>query len=171
LSSYRDLITLTRYKTWADNRLYESLADVSDTALVAERKTRLGSIMITLNHVYAMDLVWRAHLEGEPHGFTTRRPELFCELSSLRAAQIQVDDWYENCASELDPEASDAIVEFEFIGGGYGSMSRSEILLHVVNHTTYHRGHITDAMLQIPARAPTTDFPVYLREISKGVAN
>ena len=164
MNPYRDLITLTRYKTWADNLLYESLAGVSAAALAAERQTRLGSIMTTLNHVYAMDLVWRAHLQGEPHGFTTRRPELFSELSSLRAAQIQVDEWYENCASELDAEGGDAIVEFEFIGGGHGSMSRSEIVLHVVNHGTYHRGHITDAMLQIPAQAPTTDFPVYLRE-------
>ena len=100
---------------------------------------------------------------------TPWRPQLFSGLSSLRAAQIQVDEWYENCASELDPEASDDIVEFEFIGGGYASKSRSEMLLLVVNDATYHRGHITDAMLQIPA--PTIDFRVDPREIPKVVEN
>jgi len=43
-------------------------------------------------------------------------------------------------------------------------MSRSEILLHVVNHGTYHRGHIADMVCHIPAEPPTTDFPVFLRE-------
>ena len=166
MSSAKDLRTLTRYKAWADACLYESLAGVSDAALVAECKTRLGSIMRTLNHAYAMDLVWQAHLEGKPHGFSTRRPEIFSDLSSLRVAQTDIDEWYVAYAAELEPEAIDAVVEFEFIGGGRGAMTRSEILLHVVNHATYHRGHITDAMLQIPAPAPTTDFPVFVREQS-----
>lgn len=164
LSPAKDLRTLTRYKAWADDCLYESLAGVSNAALVAERKTRLGSILRTLNHAYAMDLVWKAHLEGVPHGFSTRRPEILSEFSSLRAAQAHVDEWYVAYAAELNTEAMDASVDFEFIGGGRGVMTRSEILLHVVNHATYHRGHITDAMLQIPALPPTTDFPVFLRE-------
>jgi uncharacterized damage-inducible protein DinB len=164
VSSSKDLITLTRYKAWADDRLYESLVAVSMHALVEKRKTRLGSIMSTLNHLYAMDLVWRAHLEGKPHGFATRRPEIFSEFERLRAAHRDVDAWYIGYATELQPEDMDAVVEFEFIGGGEGAMTRSEIVLHIVNHATYHRGHITDAMLSIPARPPTTDFPVFIRD-------
>ncbi len=167
MSPAKDLRTITRYKAWADNRLYESLASVSKAALVTERKTPLGSIMSTLNHVYAMDLVWQAHLEGKSHGFSTRRPEIFGEFSSLRVAQEEIDRWYVAYAAELESEAINAVIDFEFIGGGQGSMTRSEILLHVVNHTTYHRGHITVAMLQIPAPLPPpTDFPVFLRELS-----
>jgi len=55
------------------------------------------------------------------------------------------------------------IVEFEFIGGGRGAMSRREILLHVVNHTTYHRGHAADILYHINIFPPTTDLPVFLR--------
>jgi uncharacterized damage-inducible protein DinB len=43
-------------------------------------------------------------------------------------------------------------------------MSRADILLHVVNHTTYHRGHIAAMMYQIPVQPPTTDLPVFLRD-------
>jgi uncharacterized damage-inducible protein DinB len=57
------------------------------------------------------------------------------------------------------------IVEFDFIGGGRGAMSRSDILLHVVNHTTYHRGHAADILYHIKVFPPTTDFPVFLREL------
>jgi uncharacterized damage-inducible protein DinB len=44
-------------------------------------------------------------------------------------------------------------------------MTRGEMLLHVVNHTTYHRGFVADLFFQIPARPPTTDLPVFLRDV------
>ena len=122
--------------------------------------------MASLNHLYAMDLVWQAHLENRSHGFSTRRPKLFDTLSELGAAQVAIDRWYIDYAAQLEPESANTVVEFEFIGGGHGAMTRCEILIHVVNHATYHRGHITDAMLQIPARPPVTDFPVFIRERS-----
>jgi uncharacterized damage-inducible protein DinB len=46
-------------------------------------------------------------------------------------------------------------------------MHRGEIVLHVVNHTTYHRGHIGAMIYDVPAEPPTTDLPVFLRERAK----
>ncbi len=43
-------------------------------------------------------------------------------------------------------------------------MTREEILLHVVNHTTYHRGFVAEMFYKVPARPPTTDLPVFLRD-------
>jgi uncharacterized damage-inducible protein DinB len=37
-------------------------------------------------------------------------------------------------------------------------------MLHVVNHTSYHRGFVADMFYQIPQRPPLTDIPVFLRE-------
>jgi len=42
-------------------------------------------------------------------------------------------------------------------------MTREAILLHVVNHATYHRGHIADMMYDSSVEPPTTDLPVFLR--------
>jgi uncharacterized damage-inducible protein DinB len=39
-----------------------------------------------------------------------------------------------------------------------------DILLHVVNHTTYHRGHVADMLYHQSMSPPTTDLPVFLRE-------
>jgi uncharacterized damage-inducible protein DinB len=41
-------------------------------------------------------------------------------------------------------------------------MTRGAILLHVVNHATYHRGWIAEMFFDVPARNPTTDLPVFL---------
>ena len=164
MSSGETLKTLTRYKAWANERLYQSLDGASGADLAADRKTRLGSILATLNHLYAMDLVWQAHLENRLHGFSTRRPNLFGELRDLHAAQTSIDRWYIDYAAELEPGRAETVIDFEFIDGGRGTITCGEILMHVVNHATYHRGHVTDAMLHIPMRPPVTDFPVFLRD-------
>jgi uncharacterized damage-inducible protein DinB len=56
-------------------------------------------------------------------------------------------------------------IRFDYIGGGEGVMTRSEMLLHVVNHTTYHRGFVADFFYQIPVQPPVTDLTVYLRDV------
>ena len=43
-------------------------------------------------------------------------------------------------------------------------MTRGDILLHIVNHKTYHRGWVADMFFQENVRPPATDLPVYLRE-------
>ncbi|MBV8033297.1 MAG: damage-inducible protein DinB, partial [Betaproteobacteria bacterium] len=66
------LRTLARYKAWANERLYDTVARLPSEELVAKRPIFAGNILRTLNHVHAMDLVWKAHLQGVPHGFKAR---------------------------------------------------------------------------------------------------
>jgi uncharacterized damage-inducible protein DinB len=157
------LIMLARYAEWANMKLYDTIARLPPQELVKEQKIVFGSLIRTLEHVYAMDLVWQAHLQGRQHGFTSRTPPLHADFATLRAAQAVIDQWYIRTVEEMPERAADEIVTFNFIGGGPGSMTRAEILLHVVNHKTYHRGHIADMLFQIPVQPPTTDLPVFLR--------
>jgi uncharacterized damage-inducible protein DinB len=154
---------LTRYSAWANSLLYLALGELPEIELTNPRQIVFGNLIRTLNHVYTIDLVWRAHLEGTPHGFTTRTPDVVMALSDLRVAQVVIDAWYIRYAEEMSDRLGEEVVDFTFIGGGDGSMTRGDILLHVVNHTTYHRGHIAAMMYQIPAHPPTTDLPVFLR--------
>jgi uncharacterized damage-inducible protein DinB len=43
-------------------------------------------------------------------------------------------------------------------------MTRLEILLHLANHATYHRGFISDMLYQIPVIGDANDFTVFLRD-------
>lgn len=164
MSSLRHLQMLTRYREWADRLLYQSLAAVPESRLTAAQPIVFGSLLRTLNHVYCMDQVWKAHLLGEQHGFTSRNPEACPAFDALRHAQAEIDDWYVRYAESLDERACDEVVHFTFIGGGEGAMRRGDILLHVVNHGTYHRGHVATMMYGLSVPPPTTDLPVYLRE-------
>jgi uncharacterized damage-inducible protein DinB len=161
-----DLRMLTRYRAWADQLLYQALAGVSEQDLTRSQPIVFGNLLRTLNHVNAMDQVWKAHLEGVPHGFTSRNPEDCPDFATLRASQTQIDDWYVRFAETLDPATLDETIHFTFIGGGEGAMRRGDIVLHVVNHATYHRGHVAMMMYGLSVGVPTTDLPVFLRDAS-----
>jgi uncharacterized damage-inducible protein DinB len=166
MSSSNTLITLTRYAEWADQKIYEVVARLPEPELVKPQKILFGSLIRTLEHAYAMDVVWQAHLQGSSHGFTSRTPQLYSDLAELRSAQLALDQWYVQLAEEMSETTAREVVHFTFIGGSAGSMTRADIVLHVVNHKTYHRGHVADMLFQIPVQPPTTDLPVFLRVAS-----
>lgn len=83
----------------------------------------------------------------------------------MDAAQTTLDSWYIDCADELSAEDSEAEIDFLFVDGGKGRMRRGDMLLHIVNHKNYHRGFVADMLYQLPATPPTTDLPVYLRDV------
>jgi uncharacterized damage-inducible protein DinB len=163
MSALRSVRMLTRYTAWANSLLYVTLGEQPEVELTKPRQIFFGNLIRTLNHVYTIDLVWQANLEGRAHGFTTRTPDVQVSFADLRIAQATLDSWYIRYAEEMSDRVGEEIVKFAFIGGGEGSMTRGDILLHVVNHTTYHRGHVAAMIYQIPAQPPTTDLPVFLR--------
>jgi uncharacterized damage-inducible protein DinB len=164
MSSLRSLRMLTRYSAWANDRMFEALAKLPEGAIMEKRATIFGNMLHTLNHNYVIDQIWQAHLEHRPHGFNARNTEAPPPLAQLAAAQRAMDAWYIDYADKLGDAKHDEIVEFIFVGGGAGSMTRGDILLHVVNHKTYHRGFVVDMICQVPARPPTMDLPVFLRD-------
>jgi len=164
MSISKHIQMLTRYKAWANDALFQALSELPANELITQRQIVFGNILRTLNHILVIDLVWKAHLKHIPHEFTTRNPESTPLFSELREEQNNIDAWYVNYAGDLHPEALWEFVDFTFIGGGAGSMTRGDILFHVVNHATYHRGHIAAMIYQIPSHPPTTDLPVFFRE-------
>jgi len=158
------LETLTRYKAWANERLYTMLAGLSPDQLAAPTPIFAGSILRTLNHVYLMDVVWKSHLLGVPHDLTTRNPEATRPLPDLRKAQRDIDAWYVDRAAAMTPALGNEVMHFTFIGGGEGSLRREDMVLHAVNHTTYHRGHITAMLNMLGVQPQATDLPVFLRD-------
>lgn len=155
---------LTRYNAWANKLIFDAVAALPEGEATKERQSLFKNMVHTLNHNYVIDLIWQAHLEGREHGFEARNTKTHPPLDELWRKQQVVDDWYIAWSDALTDAALEEEVRFTLIGGNPGVMTRGEILLHIVNHTAYHRGFVGDMFFQVPARAPTTDLPVYLRE-------
>ena len=90
------------------------------------------------------------------------------ELPALRKAQSALDAWYLDWAAAQSERDLATPVAFTLTTGNKGTMTRGEILLHVVNHSTYHRGWVCDLFFQVPARPPETDLPVFVRAMAQG---
>jgi uncharacterized damage-inducible protein DinB len=71
---------LAEYKSWADRQTFDSVAGLPRPELTRERPTLFKTIIGTMNHSYVVDLIWQAHLEGRPHGFSARNLVLHEEL-------------------------------------------------------------------------------------------
>lgn len=155
---------LADYKRWANQRLFDSLAALPPGEVYKERVSVFKNMIGTLNHIYVVDCIWRAHLEGRGHGFKTSHDLLHPDLAELRLAQKDIDHWYCDWSERQTDASLDKPVGFSFVSGESGIMSAGAILMHVVNHASYHRGWVIQMYFEIPVMPPVTDLPVYLRE-------
>lgn len=156
---------LTRYNAWSNQLMFDAVTALPPGEAVKERKSLFKNMVHTLNHNYVIDAIWQAHLESRAHGYAARNTADYPPLAELREKQQAMDQWYIKWADALTDAALNEKVHFTLIGGNAGVMTRFEILQHVVNHTSYHRGFVCDMFFEVPARPPTMDLPVFLREV------
>ena len=156
---------LTRYNAWSNQLMFDAVAALPPGEATKERKSLFKNMVHTLNHNYVIDAIWQAHLEGRAHGYAARNTADYPPLAELRDKQQAIDQWYIKWCDALTDAALDEKINFTLIGGNAGLMTRYEILQHVVNHTSYHRGFVCAMFFEVPARPPTMDLPVFLREV------
>jgi len=148
---------LVSIKRWADLGLYRTLED----NIQRLDEQNVAVICQILDHMHVVDRIFQAHLQGKPHSFQAPRSQTVPDLKSLARQVDEVDGWYESYANDLSPDAWQEPVEFVLTSGKPARMTRSEIILHVCLHGTYHRGN-AGAVLQLqgisPSRDAVTDF-------------
>lgn len=157
-------VMLARYSDWADQVLFNAMANLPEGAVYKAGSTLFGSMIGTLNHNYEVDLIWRAHLLGEKHGFTSRRDMLYPDLGELVKEQSRVNQWYIDWAQAQDSASLAQRLKFNFVSGVPGELTRGGVFLHVVNHKTYHRGWVSQMFFDFGMKPPQTDLSVFLCE-------
>lgn len=163
MNPLRNLRMMTRYNAWANQRMFEGLARLPEGAPAAE-PGGFGSMIFALNHNYVVDLIFKGHLEGKPHGYTARNTKVMPALAELEENQARVDAWYVDYADAMTVPMCDEMVDFDFVDGGSSAMTRGEMILHAINHMTYHRGMVGEMFNRLGTRAPRMDLTVYLRD-------
>ncbi len=164
-ASLRNLRMMSRYTAWANTRLFAHLGALPADEVNTPRTHAQHSLVGILAHAWVVDRIWQAHLQGRDHGHRTRRPEFDPTLAQLCEDQTALDGWYTRYADGLDAATHDELLSFRFVDGGAGAMRRGDMLLHVINHKTYHRGYVAEMLYQSGGRPPVMDLPVYLRDV------
>jgi uncharacterized damage-inducible protein DinB len=157
-------VMLSDYNAWADEALFAAMARLPREHLYRRTKTLFGSMVGTLNHNYQVDVIWRANILGKEHGFSNRRELLHPEFEDLVTAQTEMDRWFIDWARRQSPGSLNERVRFRFVSGKHAEMEKGCMLLHVINHKTYHRGWVSEMFFDVAATPPETDLSVFLTE-------
>jgi uncharacterized damage-inducible protein DinB len=156
--------SLAAYNRWANSRLLQAAAVLHVEALERDLGASFGSLQGTLIHILWGERGW---LHFWQHGSFVPKPtpSEYPDIASLRWAWTQHDDAYASylCGrtqAELDaPRALDADI-----------YTLGELVQHVINHSTYHRGQIALLLRQLGHEPPSTDYHDFLADARVGGA-
>ena len=158
-----DLRTLVDYHYWARDRVLDAAA-----ALMPEQFTRgLGSsfpsVRDTLAHLYAAESAWCARWNGDsPKAFVP--PDTFPDVQTLRARWEQLEADVRAIVGRMGTQGLDTVIEYTMMNGDPRASVFWQMLQHVVNHASYHRGQVTTMMRQLGAAPPQpTDLITFYR--------
>jgi uncharacterized damage-inducible protein DinB len=150
---------LMRYKVWADADLLDTLLTLPEP--LSEPEGRLVTAII--RHFHTVDCIFKAHLLGVPHEYTSANPAEPAALSELQQRVSAIDEWYLEYTRNLDQRELGQVLHVKFTDGQQQVLTRSDMLLHVSLHGSYHRGNVGLLMKKCGVEPPQDRFTTYLR--------
>lgn len=163
-------LQLYDYHVWANNKFFERLKELSKDIYDWEIQSVFPSIAETFVHIYTGDTIWlgvmRENSMEEVQVSITQAQEKTKNKSLEEMEKLfqHLSEEYQeflNNKSDLDKEISPEHPQF-----GRLDTHLSELVQHVVNHGTYHRGNLTAMIRQQGYTSVSNDYVFYLYEIS-----
>jgi uncharacterized damage-inducible protein DinB len=163
--------TFARYNAWANARLYDAAAQLSDDDYRADRGAFFRSVHGTLNHLLVTDRVWMQRFTGEGMAPDRLDAVLFDQLATLREAREAEDARIVKYVTGLDAVALEGTITYRRVSTPeMFTQPLAPGLAHWFNHQTHHRGQVHAILTSIAGRAPELDLLFYQRLAEKGLA-
>jgi uncharacterized damage-inducible protein DinB len=149
------------YTAWASRRLVDAAAQLPTEQLTRDFGTADKSVLGTLMHVFAGDRVWFRRVEGSV-------PEKFISDADYQLSVLQNDwpplheKWQQWCAGLTD-EAAAADLHYRDMRGNEWRQPIWQVVAHVVNHGTHHRGQAAGFLRSMGVAPPPIDMTVFYR--------
>ena len=153
---------LFAYNAWANHRIIAATEALGVEQYRKALGSSFSSVRDTLVHIWAVEWVWLERMHGRsPSAFPDA--EEFPDLASSRTRWSEVEkDWLEY-VSRLDQTELNEEVEYKSLSFGPSRDPRWQLLQHVVNHGSYHRGQVTTMLRQLGASSTSTDLIAFYR--------
>ncbi|MDQ2721024.1 MAG: DinB family protein [Bacteroidota bacterium] len=153
-----------RYNFWANKILLEKLAQIPKEILYKEMGGSFPSIFLTLVHLMDVESIWWQRLLLLEHVQWPGKNigENFDELSKqLMSLSKQWSDW----VTETNEKNIIHVFGYQNSKKEFFKQPVYEMMLHLFNHQTYHRGQIVMMLRQNNIdKIPATDFIVFSRK-------
>lgn len=147
-------IKLFNYDNWATSRLLAAAESVQNDPKLKD----------LISHVITANTVWLGRIKTDASSATAWESRDYSDNVSLfRENNSNWQNWL-GSVSETDLRG---LIHYKNIKGDPFSGVLKDILTHVINHSTYHRGQIATRLKELGVQVPPTDFIVYTREEKK----
>jgi uncharacterized damage-inducible protein DinB len=157
-------IQLAAYNRWANARLYAAALDLSDRAYRLEVGVFFRSLHGTLNHLLLTDRLWLKRLTGEGDHPDRLNAILYEDRAELTRARIAEDNRLVGVIEKFDDAALSGLHSYRTTSGMPQSQVLSDILLHLFNHQTHHRGQAHGCLsILTGGEPPSLDLLVFQR--------
>ena len=131
---------LAAYNRWANARLYAAALDLSELSYRLQIGVYFGSLHGTLNHLLLTDRLWLKRLTGEGDVPNDLNAILYEDRIELTKARIAEDNRMIEVTGQYDETALRSLHSYRTTSGMPHSQVLADILLHLFNHQTHHRG-------------------------------
>ena len=151
------------YTAWASQRLVQAASALTPDELVRDFGTADHSVLGTLVHVYAGDRIWLGRIEGNPPArFIV--PEQDLHLSVLQRDWPALLERWKQWSTLLTEGSIHEEISYKDTKGNSSSQPIWQIVMHVVNHGTHHRGQVSGFLRAMGHRPPVLDLRAYYHE-------
>lgn len=156
---------MLRYHHWANETLLARLRELPASVFHEETLSSYPTISATLGHLYVVDHMWYLVLNGMEMTEALQQSQPLLPLGS---------EWdLSECTARLTEQAQQYVQWIEQVDlsqtmvvnnpyAGTRELSLEELVLHLVNHGTYHRGNITTMLRQLGYPSVMNDYILYL---------
>jgi uncharacterized damage-inducible protein DinB len=159
------------YNAWANGRLYEAAAALTDTEYRANQSAFFKSMHGTLNHMLVADRIWMQRFTGEGATYERLDTILYERLDALRAARQAEDRRISGWIDGLDDDALSGVIRYRRVSTPEEFVQPLlPALRHFFNHQTHHRGQAHMVLTTLGKAAPPLDLLFFQRLVEAGKA-
>jgi uncharacterized damage-inducible protein DinB len=148
-----DLQILLDYHYWARDRILAAAEALTAAQYLRPIVSSFGSVRDTLAHTYSAEWAWyqRFHGTSPAAGLDlTKWPD----VSSLRGSWADLERDTRAYVGGQDQAGLDRIVPYKNLAGEAAALPVWQLVQHMVNHASYHRGQATTLIRQVGGQPP-----------------
>ena len=154
---------LYAYNRWANDRILEAVAMLDAEAFGRDLGSSFPSVRDTLVHVLGAEWVWLSRWQGtSPTGLPGGWK--LTTLAEVRSRWAEVTRDQLAFVAGLKEADLTVAVSYRNTRGESFTNTMGQMLRHVVNHSSYHRGQVVTMLRQLGAEAVSTDLIKFYRE-------
>ncbi|SEN75588.1 Uncharacterized damage-inducible protein DinB (forms a four-helix bundle) [Terribacillus saccharophilus] len=153
------------YHFWANQTLLNHIKELPTTVMQEEVNTSFPTIAQAFGHIYAVESVWYRVLNGVQMQEALEICMPLEKETLLHSADHFANDFAQLAAKYKewlqDQDNLDRTILLENPYAGTRETRLSEIVLHVVNHGTYHRGNVSTMLRQLGHASTMNDYSLF----------